>query len=322
MRSEKVKSSLSGEVGATHAPRTAVIIANPGSGGYFLHAHQLREIVAKLRRHGWQVELKLTGAVDDTGRLAAEAVAAKVQVVIAAGGDGTINAVIQKLAGSDTALGVLPIGTVNVWARETNIPLNCTGACEVLLHGRTRVIDLGCVNQRYFLLMAGIGLDAEITHAVEKKPIKRLGVLGYLLAGAWLGLGYASFRVHLHMNTRMLSKKALQIIIGNTQLYGGAIKYTWRARCDDGLLDVCVVRPRSMLGRILVGIDFLLHREQRHQWVSYTKCASVDIRTRKPVAIQVDGDPIGFTPATFTVVPQALKVIVPQKTPPGLFSQD
>lgn len=322
MHSEKVKSSLSGEVGATHAPRTAVIIANPGSGGYFLRAHQLTEAMANLRRHDWQVELKLTGAAGDASRLAAEAVAAKVQVVIAAGGDGTINAVIQELAGSDTALGVLPIGTVNVWARETNIPLNCAGACEVLLHGRTRVIDLGCVNQRYFLLMAGIGLDAEVTHAVEKKPIKRLGVLGYLLVGAWLGLGYASFRVHLHMNTRMLNKKALQIVIGNTQLYGGAIKYTWRAKCDDGLLDVCVVRPRSMPGRILVGIDFLLHREQRRQWVSYTKCTSVDIRTRKPIAIQVDGDPIGFTPATFTVVPGVLKVIVPQETPPGLFSQD
>src|SRR5258706_2847569 len=112
MHSEKVKSSLSGEVGATHAPRTAVIIANPGSGGYFLHAHQLREIVAKLRRHGWQVELKLTGAVDDTGRLAAEAVAAKGQVVIAAGGDGPIKSAIQKLAGSGKVLRVFSNITV------------------------------------------------------------------------------------------------------------------------------------------------------------------------------------------------------------------
>ncbi len=118
-----------------------------------------------------------------------------------------------------------------------------------------------------------------------------------------------------------MRKNALQIVIGNTQLYGGAIKYTWRAKCDDGLLDVCVIRRRSVLGRIAVAVDFLLHREQRRQWVSYARCASVDVHTRKPVAIQVDGDPLGFTPATFRIVPGALNVIVPRVTPAGLFSQ-
>src|SRR5258708_10371623 len=114
MHSEKVRSSLSGEVGATHAPRTAVIIANPGSGGYFLNAHQLAEAMANLRRHGWQVELKLTGAVDDASRLAAEAGAAKVQVVIAAGGDGPINAGSQDMAGSGKGLGGFPLCYGNV----------------------------------------------------------------------------------------------------------------------------------------------------------------------------------------------------------------
>src|SRR5260221_14373384 len=110
MHSEKVRSSLSGEVGATHAPRTAVIIANPGSGGYFLNAHQLAEAMANLRRHGWQVELKLTGAVDDASRLAAEAGAAKVQVVIAAGGDGGIHGGGQEPDGGENGAGGLPRG--------------------------------------------------------------------------------------------------------------------------------------------------------------------------------------------------------------------
>jgi YegS/Rv2252/BmrU family lipid kinase len=304
-----------------NAPRSAVVIANPSSGGYPYHARQIAEALATLRNAGWQVELALTGQAGDARKLAAEAVAARIQVVVAAGGDGTINEVIQELAGSETALGVLPGGTVNVWARETAIPLDSAGACEVLLQGRTRRIDLGLVNSRYFLLMAGIGFDAEVTHAVEKRSIKRLGVLGYLLVGAWLGLGYASFQVRLHIDTRVFRRNALQIVIGNTQLYGGAIKYTWRAKCDDGLLDVCVVRKRSMLGRIVVALDFLLRREQRHQWVSYARCTSVEVRTRKPVAIQVDGDPLGHTPATFRIVPGSLKVIVPRVAPPGLFSQ-
>jgi diacylglycerol kinase (ATP) len=298
---------------------SAVVIANPTSGSYIHHTRQLEETLAFLRAAGWEIELQLTKEAGDACRLARQAVAQKIDVVVAAGGDGTINEIIQELVGSETALGVLPMGTVNVWARETNIPLDVTGAREVLLHGVTRRIDLGKVNDRYFLLMAGIGFDAVVTQAVENKPVKRLGVLGYLLVGAWLGLGYESFRAHLTINGRVIKKNALQIVVGNTQLYAGAIKYTWQAKCDDGLLDVCVVRKRSMLGRIVVFWDFLFNREQRRQWVSYQRFKTLEVRTRKPIAIQVDGDPFGYTPARFTVAPKALKVIVPRQTP-GLFS--
>ena len=301
---------------------SAVIIANPTSGSYLSNTRQIDQTVAFLRSNGWDVELCLTEKAGDARRLTRLAVEQQIEVVIAAGGDGTINEIIQELADSETALGVLPIGTVNVWARETNIPLDIVGACKVLVDGRQRRIDLGKVNDRYFLLMAGIGFDAEVAHAVEKKPIKRLGVVGYLLIGTWLGLGYQSFRTYLTVNGRLIKKDALQIIIGNTQLYGGTIKYTWQAQCDDGQLDVCVVRKRNMLGRVIIFMDFLLHREQRHQWVTYAKSDVIEVRTRQPVAIQVDGDPSGFTPAKFTVAPQALKVIMPHNASMSLFSQE
>ena len=306
----------------TEASCSAVMIVNPTSGSYVQRSRRVGEALSFLRNHGWQVNLKLTGAPGDARRLAREAVVEEVDVVIVVGGDGTINEVIQELAGSETALGVLPFGTVNVWARESGIPLTDAGALDVLVNGRTRQVDLGCVNGHYFLLMVGIGFDGEVTHAVEKRPIKRLGVLGYLLVGTWLGLGYESFRVYMTINGRLIKKHALQVIIGNTQLYGGTIKYTWQAKCDDGLLDVCVVRKRSMLGRITVFVDFMLHRKRRRQWVSYAKCKAVEIRTRKPVAIQVDGEPFGYTPARFTIAPKVLKVIIPMKTPEGLFSQE
>ena len=301
---------------------SAVIIANPTSGSYLFHTRQIDETVAFLRSNGWDVELSLTEKAGDARRLARLAVEQRIEVVIAAGGDGTINEIIQELAGSETALGVLPVGTVNVWARETNIPLDDVGARKVLVDGEVRRVDLGKVNDRYFLLMAGIGFDAEVAHAVEKNPIKRLGVVGYLLIGTWLGLGYESFRTYLTVNGRMIKQDALQIIIGNTQLYGGTIKYTWQAQCDDGQLDVCVVRKRKMLGRVIIFMDFLLRREQRHQWVTYAKGDVIEVRTRQPVAIQVDGDLSGFTPAKFTVAHLALKVIVPHNASTSLFSQE
>jgi diacylglycerol kinase (ATP) len=304
--------------------KSAVLIANPTSGSYFQNARQIVETINYLRRNGWQADLQLTRAEGDARRITREAVEKEIAVVVAVGGDGTINEVIQELAGSETALGVLPSGTVNVWAREVGIPLDNAGARDVLLHGEIRTIDLGKINDRYFLLMAGLGLDGEVTHAVEKKPIKRLGVLGYLLIGTWLGLGYQAFRVLLELRGRVIKLNALQIIVGNTQLYAGALKYTWLAKCDDGLLDVCIVRKRGILGRVMIVIDFLLRRKQRQQWVRYETGNTIKIRTRHPVAIQIDGEPFGHTPKgepiIFTVARHALKVIVPYQTTAEIFS--
>ncbi len=312
------------DVAVAGVGRSAVLIANPRSGSYLWHARQISESVTYLQQHGWQATLELTQAEGDARRITREAVKKKVDVVIAVGGDGTINEIIQELAGSETALGVLPSGTVNVWAREVGIPLDNGRAREILLNGAIRTIDLGKINERYFLLMAGVGLDGEVTHAVEKKPIKRLGVLGYLLIGTWLGLGYRAFRVLLEVKGHVIKLHALQIIVGNTRLYGGALKYTWQARCDDGLLDVCVVRKRGIPGRLQVALDFLLRNEQRRQWVRYETGNTIRIYTRRPVAIQIDGEPFGYTPKgmpiIFTVAHRALKVIVPQQTTAEIFS--
>ncbi len=304
---------------------TAIIIANPTAGSYAQQAHRIRDTVAFLHTHGWQAELKLTHAAGDARRLAREAVQQSIDVVVVVGGDGTINEVIQELAGSETALGVLPSGTVNVWAREVGIPLDNEKARNILINGQTRRIDLGKINERYFLLMVGIGIDGEVAHMVEKRPAKRFGVLGYLLIGTWLGLGYPAYRVTLQMDGREIKANALQIVIGNTQLYAGAVKYTSQAKCDDGLLDVCIVRKRSVLGRIMVFISFMLHDKRRYQWVSYDTGTLITIHTRHPVAIQIDGDAMGYTYqgdplTTISVAPATLKVVVPQHLPSGLFS--
>lgn len=304
----------------------AILIANPTAGSYQQHVQQIRETVNYLHGQGWQAELKLTEKAGDAGRLAHAAVEQKIDAVIAVGGDGTIHEIIQELAGSETALGVLPGGTVNVWAREVGIPLDEEGARRVLIEGQTRKVDLCQINQRYFLLMAGIGVDAAVTHAVEKKAAKRLGIVGYVLMGAWLGIGYPDFQVVLDLDGKMIRLRALQVIIGNTQLYGGAIKYTWLAKCDDGLLDICIVRKQNIAGRIGVIFDFLFRRRQRRQWIRYETGSTVTIHTRHPEAMQVDGEPMGYTApgksgTVISVVPGALKVIVPQQLPKELFSQ-
>jgi diacylglycerol kinase family enzyme len=144
---------------------------------------------------------------------------------------------------------------------------------------------LGYVNGRYFLLMTGVGFGGKVTYTVKKDSMKRFGILGYLLMGLRLAFGYESFQACLKIDGQLENIRALHIVVGNTKLYGSIIKFTWRARCDDGLLDVCVVRQPGMLKRVVVLLDFLLHREQRRKWVSYSTCQSVEIRTHRPVAV-------------------------------------
>ncbi|GHO43531.1 diacylglycerol/lipid kinase family protein [Ktedonospora formicarum] len=315
----------------TQTPRqaSAILIANPTSGSYINNRQQIETTVRFLQEHGWKARLELTQQQGDARRIAREAVEQKQDVVVAIGGDGTINEVIQELANSETALATVPSGTVNVWAREVGIPLDNTKARDVLLHGVTRRIDLGQVNDNYFLLMAGVGLDGEVTHAVEKKSAKRLGILGYLLVGLWKTLTYKGFRVHLILDGEQeIKTHAMQIVVGNTQLYGGAVKYTWKAKCDDGLLDVCIVRSQGFLSTVLVTLDLLLHRHRRRQWVRYEKCRELQVQTRHAIAIQIDGDPLSFTKkhgenaTVFKIIPQALKVIVPKQGPIDIFAHD
>jgi diacylglycerol kinase (ATP) len=298
----------------------AVIIANPASGFMPVQAGRMQDTLTFLRSHGWRVDLWFTQGPGDGSELARKAVEQHADIVIAAGGDGTINDIIQGLVGSETALAVLPTGTVNVWAREMGIPLDINGARQVLVNGQTRHVDVGRINGRYFLLMVGIGFDGEITQAVENKPLKRLGVVGYALAILWFGPGYKGFPVVVNNNGVVVKTRALQIFIGNTQLYAGAFKFTWQARLDDGLLDLCIVRKRSLPGYFIVLSDFILRRDQRRMWVRYDQFTSIQIDTPKPIAYQIDGDYGGYTPATLSIAQGALKVVVPQKTPHGLFS--
>jgi diacylglycerol kinase (ATP) len=318
-----MKNELAGKT--MHPQTRAILIANPLAGSYAQRTNQLADTIAYLRQQNWQATLQYTQQAGDARRLARVAVEQGVDVVIAVGGDGTINEIIQELAGSETALGVIPGGTINVWAREVGIPQDIAAARAILVNGQTRRIDLGRINDRYFLLMAGIGMDGEITHVVEKKPPKRFGVLGYLFVSVWQVFGYPAFRVALEIDERTVKTTALQIVVGNTQLYAGAFKYTWQARCDDGLLDICIVRPRSVADRVVTALHFLLRRAQKQQSILYETGRHIKLHTRRPIAIQIDGDPFGYTeksqiPTQITVDPGILKVIVPHYTPEALFT--
>src|SRR6266496_514351 len=162
----------------------ALIIFNPTAGQAGSFEQDLLVAQDIWRQHGWHVDLQPTNGPGDGTRIAREAAAQGYHMVVAAGGDGTVNEVINGLAGSETALAVLPIGTVNVWVRELGLPLQPRAAAEALLHAQIRTIDLGRAGDRYFLLMCGVGFDAAVTAEVRAHEKRRFGALAYLLRAA------------------------------------------------------------------------------------------------------------------------------------------
>lgn len=298
-----------------------MLVFNPNAGQSDAHERELAAAAEVWRDAGWQVDLQPTRAAGDGKRLGRLAAEAGYDLVVAAGGDGTLNEVINGLAGSTTALAPLPLGTMNVWARELRLPLQPRAAAEAILGWHVRPIDLGRAGDRYFLLMAGIGFDAAVTAGVRADEKRRLGALAYVLRGIEQALSVRGARARLVLDGRSFRRRVLMVVVGNTQLYGGLVKITHRASIDDGLLDVCVIKGDNGLSAVRRLIAILGRRQGQDPELEYYRARSVAISARPPLPVQVDGDPIGTTPLTFEVVPAALHALLPEDLPEDLVQQ-
>lgn len=296
----------------------ALIVFNPiaGQAGSF----EQDILVARdvWRGRGWTVDLRPTSGPGDAIVIARAATAAGYDVVVAAGGDGTVNEVVNGLVGTRTALAALPIGTVNVWVREIGLPLQPRAAAEALLDAQVRAIDLGRAGGRYFLLMAGVGFDAAVTAQVRAHEKRRLGIFAYLLRALDLSWRFRGTNARIVVDGKPMRSRVLMVVLGNSQLYGGMVKITARASLDDGLLDVCIIKGNSLRGAPLRLLSILLQRYTLDPKIEYHRARTVQIAARRPLPIQVDGDHIGQTPMHFEAVPGALYALLPPTLPTDL----
>jgi YegS/Rv2252/BmrU family lipid kinase len=298
--------------------RVAFLIVNPRAGDQ-LYARGVDRVIQTAAELGWRLEIAETRAAGDATRLAAEAVQAGHPIVLAGGGDGTLNEVIQALVGTATAVGAVPLGTVNVWVRELGLSLDPVEATRQLLLGQVRQIDLGRINGRYFLLMAGLGFDAVAVHAIEGSPQKRrFGPLAFFAAGAVEALRTRGVRLRLRADGRIFETNAALVTIGNTRLWAGAVQITHRATAADGLLDVCIFPGRSLLTKLRHLFLVVIGRHEEDPEVTYLQVRELLVATRSPIPIQVDGEPFGTTPARVEIVPGAVRALVGSSTAPAL----
>lgn len=254
-----------------------------------------------------------------------------VGLVIAAGGDGTLRSAANILAGTETVMGILPKGTVNVFARELSIPLDDPlGALQIALHGRTRRVDVGCVRVpsnpegQFFLLMASLGFDATAVDNVNMEVKETMGAGAYVLAGLSTLANYVPPSVTLTVYgsdkisgvpiTR--TSDAFAILIANTTLYGGDFRAAPDALLDDGLLDIFVFDAAPGLPAPLQRANFAkqfglaaLGQHLSDPNVHYITASRLEITCEPETALQVDGDAFGVQSSfSIEVLPRALAV--------------
>ncbi len=329
----------------------AELIYNPHSGQVVVR-REIEEAVAFLNSCGWSVVCKETTEPKEATKLARDAVLEGAKVVIAAGGDGTINEVANGLAHSDAALGVIPVGTNNSWALQMGIPaLNpwwpgtnvvklvadleervarplpanyyktiILNAAEILVEGRTAVVDMGEVSGRYFLMWAGIGLDAAILENTSQKEKKTLGSWAYLFTTiGTIGRG-SSTDVQLILDGKSIKVSTQEIIVSNIQLYGGMMAIGAKARVNDAKLDVCIFKGDSFFDFIQHALKVLSHQHLGDPKVEYYQGNEIVINSAVAMPVHLDGEPFTKTPVTIRTAASALKVIVPKKVRGNLFN--
>lgn len=299
-----------------HLPMRICVIFNPAARG-----NKARRFKKFLNELAQQCALKATTGPGDARRLAQAAVATGYDIIAAAGGDGTVNEVLNGIGDEPdgferTRLGVLPLGTVNVFARELNIPLKLERAWRVLKRANEMKIDLGRADyaedgkpaQRYFMQLAGCGLDARAIELVSWKLKKTAGPLAYVVAG-FQALTEKQVLISASADGKKISGEL--VLLGNGRYYGGPYEIFPDAGLCDGRLDACAFPKVDMSTLFKLAPKFLFQRKLSEQRVQRLSGERIELTSDSPAALELDGEWVGALPATFSVERQKLRVVVP-----------
>ena len=282
----------------------SLVILNPSA-----HSEKAGAMREKITLLADGAEVRLTNLPGEARTLAAEAVKEGFASVIAAGGDGTVNEVVNGIAGTGVSLGILPVGTMNVFATELGLPCNDLAKCwEAIVAGEIREVDLPIANGHHFAQLGGIGLDAQVVQETSWDLKRHLGPLSYVLSIAHVAARKPP-RLTIECDGR--TREGSFVLIGNGRFYGGPFVIFRNASIDDGLLDVIIFKNISYIdiARYLHGIIFGIHPTMPD--VEYFQTREVTVRSPDSVPVEVDGEVIGNVPVTFGFSPRKLRVHSP-----------
>ena len=303
-----------------------VLIFNPTSGISTVTEKRMspeeteRTFLEGLRECGIEPQVQHTTPEDGGQEMARQAALDGAEMVIAAGGDGTIHAVANGLVGTQCILGIIPTGTMNNLAHSLNIPDTIPAACFTIANGKTRAIDVGKINDHTFLEVAGVGLEAALFPAAEE--IKHPGLLSTLhgiLSGLKTIFGFKAARVRIAVDgVKHSTYNALQVTICNAPFYGAHLQVAQEILMDDGLLDVIIYSNFSKAEYLRHAVSISQGRRPFQPKIKHLRARSLRVTADAPLEIQADGETCGYTPAGITLLPAALRIRVTGKDAPGL----
>lgn len=292
-------------------PQRVCLITNLAAGQAATKAEAVASAVDIWRAHQWQVDIFAVHQPGDVQRFAAVALTQGYTMVVAAGGDGTVNEVANALIGSTVCMAPLPVGTVNVWAREAGFSMDIVTAAHQIVQSRKVCIDVGVLGERHFLLMAGIGFDAEVVRHLYPNHKQKFGVMAYI-GRIWAVMwGYRSQAVTVTLDDEVLTIDLLMMVVGNTPKYASFIPFTPHAVHDDGMLDVTILTGRDLFTGPFRFLALYVRR-----WLPWLDRQVITRRVRSvrvggaTLAVQLDGDYVTHTPCQISILPQALHVLV------------
>jgi len=288
-----------------------VIISNPAARASSFD--KVRRATAYLQNKGFETKLFFTERKGHAEELAREAVKKVPRLIIAAGGDGTINEVLNGMVMSETPLAILPLGTTNVLAKELSFPDSVEGAMERAIIGQVRSVCLGKIEAfsekipvaRYFCLMAGIGFDAEAVHDVNSTIKKVSGEGAYILSGIINLIHYYPSELIFSVDGK--DHAGYAAIIGNASRYGGNFKITPDADILDPHFFLCIFKGKNRLDLLRYAAGVIRGSHLKQKDVLYLRASQISITGS--AHIQLDGDHFGSTPATITSVTDALRLV-------------
>jgi YegS/Rv2252/BmrU family lipid kinase len=310
--------------------RTARLLYNPMA-GRFPAAPFLQRATHALEKFEWQTEVVGGNNDRELVQNAQEAVQAGCDAVFVVGGDGSVGQVASALAGSDTALGVLPAGTANVWAQELSLPaldwihlFALEQSAERLAGGSIRNVDIGICNEKAFLLWAGVGLDAHIVNSIEPRDRweKAFAMVHYATMALWNSVSWKGVDLVAHSGSQSWQGRFLVAVACNIPAYaGGLIDLAPGAKVDDGLLDFWLLGGESLRDTLLRVAQIFMGTHVDAPGVVHFRASEAIFEANDDLPMQYDGEPkLVSSPLEFKVRRQVLKVLVPSEEGGRAFS--
>lgn len=283
-----------------------VIILNPVAGS----PETFRDWRERVESIVHDCPIRVTAHSGEAEALARQAVEEGFVRIVAAGGDGTVNHVANGIAGTNAALGLLPLGTVNVFAMELGLPAHNLQVCwNIIDDGNVRPVDLASANGKHFVQLAGVGLDAQVVKETTLAFKRSLGPLSYLISAAQIAARRPPKLFIESENTPV--DEASFVLIGNGRLYGGPFPFFKRAVIDDGLFDVVVFKRLGYLEIIKYLQDVIFSSDIRAPEVKYFQTQRLRVTSEQDVPVELDGELAGNCPVEFRIQKKALRVLAP-----------